>query len=358
MEINMKENSLLKTNRVIYFDLLRIIATFMIVAIHCIPHSSSDSTLFDWSVLAIYDSVTRWGVPVFVMISGALFLGKELSVNTLLKKNILRILSAFLFWSFLYNVLEMMEKGEVLSAKYFFINIIQGHYHMWFLYMIACIYLIVPMLNVIIKHIKLAYYFAALSFVFAFLIPQIITIIGLKSNYLGEGLNEVFSYTHMNFVLGFSGYFVLGYLLHKLQINKKLEILTYIIGIFSLLFTIAVTVWISMREKVLSELFFDSMTINILMMSISVFVFAKQHLNKNFKREHTIDFVSYISKCTFGVYLVHPLVIDCLNKFFGVTTNFFNPILSIPAIALLVFACSLGISAGLNKIPFVKKWFV
>ena len=102
---------------------------------------------------------------------------------------------------------------------------------MWFLYMIVCLYLIVPLLNKIVARFRLALYFVLLAFLFAFFIPQCINIVGLKSNYVSESLSEIMSFTHMNFVLGFSGYFVLGYLLNQVCITKKQEYLSYMLGI-------------------------------------------------------------------------------------------------------------------------------
>lgn len=57
----------------------------------------TDVISFEWNVFNFYDSIVRWAVPVFVMISGALFLSREYSIKKIYGKNILRILVAF-FW--------------------------------------------------------------------------------------------------------------------------------------------------------------------------------------------------------------------------------------------------------------------
>ncbi len=56
-----------------------------------------DIASFKWQVFNFFDSIVRWAVPIFVMISGALFLGRNSNIEKLYKKNILRIITFFLF---------------------------------------------------------------------------------------------------------------------------------------------------------------------------------------------------------------------------------------------------------------------
>ena len=161
----MKENKIL-TDRVVYFDYLRILATLAIVALHTCGKANVEIASTNWNVLNIYDSLTRWGVPVFVMISGALFLGKDIPMQKLLKKNILRIITAFLFWSLLYTMWKIQISEHSSSLRDVLLTFFKGHYHMWFLYMIVCLYLIVPLLNKIVARFRLALYLKCSSTTF------------------------------------------------------------------------------------------------------------------------------------------------------------------------------------------------
>ena len=301
--------------------------------------------------------MVQWGVPVFVMISGALFLGREQTLQKLFKKNILRIATAFVFWSVLYACWRYFVTHEKHSIREMLLSIIKGHYHMWFLFIIVGLYLIVPFLNKIVEDQKLAVYFVILAFLFTFLFPQVIELIGLKYTGPSEIMNEFISKFRMEFVLGYSGYFVLGYLLSRMRINKIAECVIYLLGVCGLVIRVIGSAWLA-RSEITTENVFDGLTVSVLLCSAAVFVFAKQHFNKPFKNEKAVQALSFLSKCTFGVYLVHPLVIDCLRRFAGVSALSFNPVISIPMIAILVFTASMVISAVLNIIPFVKKWFV
>ena len=95
-------------NKIIAFDSLRVVAILSVIVLH----ASAVVFLnlypsYDWNVANVYDSFMRWNVPVFFMISGALFLrrSKELNIKRLYSRNILRIVAIFVFWSIIYAII-------------------------------------------------------------------------------------------------------------------------------------------------------------------------------------------------------------------------------------------------------------
>ena len=69
-----------KTNgRILYFDFLRIFATLAVMVLHVAAQNWYGTSVpsFEWQTFNFFHSVTRFGVPIFVMISGALFLNKR-----------------------------------------------------------------------------------------------------------------------------------------------------------------------------------------------------------------------------------------------------------------------------------------
>ena len=88
------------SGRVLYLDGLRVFAIVAVIMVHvtCMFYTNSETS--NWYAAYFYGSFVRWCVPVFCMISGALFLTKqELSVKDLYLRYIKRIVLAFLFWS-------------------------------------------------------------------------------------------------------------------------------------------------------------------------------------------------------------------------------------------------------------------
>lgn len=137
-------------------DLLRIIAISAVVVIHTTQNMGKlDVYGFDWAVLNVYDGLVRWAVPVFAMISGVLFLNpaKEQPLKKLYSKNVLRIVTIILFWGLVYAALNHPPADLSFESLYaFFRTAVLGHYHMWFLYMIAGLYILVPILRCIAAH--------------------------------------------------------------------------------------------------------------------------------------------------------------------------------------------------------------
>ena len=89
-----------KTDRIQYFDYLRIFAVFSVVLLHVLAgHLWDDIGKPSFLVFDYYSAATRWCVPVFVMISGALFLDpdRDIHMERLHKKNLLRLVTALAF---------------------------------------------------------------------------------------------------------------------------------------------------------------------------------------------------------------------------------------------------------------------
>ena len=86
------------------------------------------------------------------------------------------------------------------------------------------------------------------------------------------------------------------------------------------------------------------------MVSVGIFLFFK---NYQFTNDRLILGINFISKYSYGIYLVHVLILIFLSKI-GLNNKLFNPILSIPLITFLCLTISGSIVFLLNKIPFGK----
>ena len=304
---------------------------------------------FEWNIFNFYDSIVRWAVPSFVMISGSLFLSRDIPLKKIFSKYIFRIVTAFLFWSFIYAAaMYIMKDRDIIKL---FGRFIRGHYHLWFLFMITGLYMIVPFTKKIAESEFLTKYFLVLAFIFTFFLPQSVNFISVFSEKYGTFANNILDNFHFHFVMGFTGYFLLGYFLNKIDITKKQERIIYFLGICGFIATILMSVMASWIKNEPNRIFYGSITVNVLFESVAVFIFFKKHFNKSSK------IILALSKYSFGAYLVHAAVIKVI-KFCGLNTLSFNPILSVPVIAVIVFVFSFSISAILNHIPLLKKYIV
>lgn len=333
-----------------YFDFLRVFAAFAVMILHVSAENwlTADVYSLEWGIMNFYDSLVRWAVPVFVMISGALFLSRDITLKKIVSKYIFRIFTAFLFWSFIYAFDYYAKHRNVMGAIAFFVK---GSYHLWFLFMITGLYLIIPFVKKIAESASLAKYFLLLAFISAFIIPELVQIISLFSEKYGLFAENVFNKFSLNFVTGFTSYFLLGYLLSKVYISHNAERLIYTAGIIGFILTILMSLCASRFKGEPFMGFYDYYNVNVLCEGIAVFVFFKAKFNRSVK------IIRLLSQYSFGAYLVHVAVIMLLLRL-GLNSLTFNPIISIPVISVIVFVISFSISAVLNNIPVLKRYIV
>ncbi len=353
----MTEN-VIHRERVIYFDVLRIAAIFFVMILHIAAENwgYTDVNTYEWSMMNIYDSISRWGVPILVMISGSLFLSRNISIERLYKKNILRLVIIFIVWSLGYSLLFNIIVNY--SLKSFISGFIKGHFHLWFLYMIIGLYMITPFLRIIVEDERLTRHFLLLALAFTVIIPEIISVISVFSEKYGEWVESVVSQAHIKFVLGYSMYFVLGYYLSTKQINRKNSLLIYLMGLVGFVSTIVLTSIVSRKTNVASDIFYNNLTINVMLESVAVFVLAKNNIHNDKVSNKAKMIIAKLSKYSLGAYLLHILAITFIRKFLSLTNISFNPLFSIPIISILTFVLSFGVSSILNHIPIIKKYFV
>ena len=343
-----------------WLHLLRILSVFCMMVLHVaasqwytVPVESAD-----WQIFNIYDSLVRFCVPVFVMLSGTMLLDpeREYSVKKLWRKKIFRLATAFLFWSSAYAVLGNLVKYRTLNAEVAF-NICKqfllGHYHMWFLFMIAGLYMVTPFLRRVCQSRRLTQYFLVLWFLFVCVAGVLQSIPALES-YVASILDKA----QLSMALGFSGYYVLGYYLRKNEISRCGRVILYSLGGASVIFTIAGTYLLSLRGGEASELFYNYLFPNVCFMSVSVFLLFKQALaTRNFSEKLT-RLLTFLSKRSFGMYLVHDFVNILFGQFLHITTLSFCPALSVPVLSLLVFLISFCITCILAKIPLLNRYIL
>lgn len=343
-----------KQKRTIYFDYLRVMATLAVIMLHMYAQNwyVSDVNGYNWQVFNLYDSIVRWGVPVFVMISGALFLKKELSLKVIYTKYIFRMAVSLVVWSAIYALFRYDEQQGRL------INFISAPYHLWFIFMIIGLYMMIPILKKVVENMYTLRYFLFMSFIFVGCIPELITIIrDFCTNSTILNCLEIIekNIKELNIAFGYSAYFVLGFYLSKIEFNKKQRKIIYILGCLGFIFTIVMDSFVALKNQQYCSNYYNNFMINVMMESIAIFVFFKY---RKFKNDNINKGISYIAQRCFGIYLVHVLLIKILKEQMGINTMTFNALLSVPVITILVFSTGLILSIILNKIPYIKKYIV
>ncbi len=361
---NLQQESGLSDSRKEYIDLLRIIACFAVIVIHIASENlyDLDFSSKEWMILNFYNGITRFCVPVFFMISGALFLGgRERSIKEMFTKYIFRTLAIYLLWSMLYAVFDVIviDKANTDILKQIIKMFIISKYHLWFLPTLIGLYIVTPLLYKIVNNNKdLSRYFLCIYFLFTLLIPFLLSFTELPYfSYIKTILQKI----SPEVVGTYCGYYVLGYYLHKyLNISKIIAS-----GIFAI--SILITVLSIMRGAAASAesgtiiTYYWYGSLPTFLMSFSIFMLCKTfYRNKNTDNNQKFivnrKWLSTTSEFTLGIYLIHPLFRSIFEDILGINNVSFNPLYFVPVLSLVVFVCSFASIAILRKIPVINRF--
>ena len=113
---------------------------------------------------------------------------------------------------------EGMILGKGLNAS--ILSVIYGP--LWFLFMLICLYLIIPFIRKFLDDNRLIIYFLGLNITVTFIIPLLSTAIGYFSVPAKRAVDMVVENSFFYFASGYTGYFILGYWLAKTPLYKFL----------------------------------------------------------------------------------------------------------------------------------------
>lgn len=335
--------------RICYLDLLKIIAIFFVVVIHVTAenwYTETDNVY--WVVNNSYNALSRWSVPVFVMVSGALFLSRDISVKTMFAKYIPRILLILLIWG-LYYWLYATNNWTIQNLWDSFVKLCSGeaYSHLWYLYMVIGLYLVTPILRLFVKNAEkqTIEYAVLLFFVLQVIIPYISKFIPAINSFYN--MLNIFPLTkYIIFYLG-------GYYFSQYDLSRSKRLILYISSIV-LLFATMINSDVVSYNAGTPKGNYGIFSIGTSLMAFSVFVFVKR-LEPILTNSTVLNrAISLLGPLTFGIYLLH-FRIDKLLLGFGLNSNFIHPILGVPIISILVFLITAFIVYLLSKIPYIRR---
>lgn len=327
-------------NKTAYFQWLRLLAAAAVVLMHTAADGFNTGAVDSarWVVLAGWDSLVRWPVPIFMMITGALFLPRRTTLRAVLTRYIPRMVLAYLLWSGIY---------ACCTGGDFFAKLAAGHFHLWYLPFLCGVYLALPFLQQIVREESLEKGLLAVSAVIGLLVPWLSEVLAWLLPGLSGVIRSIRGHLEYTFFLDCLALVLLGHALHQHQLEPGQRRRIYLLGLLGVLVTGTATVWASRRTGAPNTLFFDFKAPNNLCTAAAIFVFAKYNLNKLPKA------VDLLARCSFGIYLMHPLVIDGLARW-GVSV----PALGTPVLAAAVFAVCAAGSWLLARLPVIGKYLV
>lgn len=351
-----------KTERRTEIDLLRIAACFSVIMLHCSAQHWYDLSVWDseWIICNTYDAVFRFGVPVFVMISGALFLNREgeIDLRRLYRKNIFRLVTAYWFWSFLYGLWDcrIWFGNEGVIWKDYVMEFLLGRGHLWFIPMLVGIYVILPVLKGWTDHAprRQIEYFLGL-----FLVLQI-GVCTLEILEIPTMAKIILGFINVPLVCSYVGYFILGYYMKKYPLSARCQKWLYVLGGMGILGAIAVSTLVSVHRGTANAAAYDSFSLFTLLVSAALFLLFQERVSMKKWGNISQKLIRELSMNSFGVYLAHFGIMEALQTVgidsMGVFQRHMSHIWGIPLLAVLCFVISNFIAAVCRRIPLVGKY--
>ena len=147
----MNTNSLKITDgREVWIDWMRVAACFMVIIVHATEpfylggEGSLILTSTDAFWASFFDSLVRACVPLFIVASSYLQFPLHYSSGEFLRRRAVRILIPFVLWTLVYAFVW----GEPVSnLKDLMFNFNYSAGHLWFVYMLIGIYILIPLLS-------------------------------------------------------------------------------------------------------------------------------------------------------------------------------------------------------------------
>ena len=333
-------------------DLVKVWAIFCVVVIHTCNYELAVGSR-DWIVNIALGTFVRGGVPLFLMASGAVMLEpqKTIILKKLYLKNILRIITAMVFWGIAYKIYRLFDAGALSMPNVWQavkeVLVFNQEFHFYYIHIILIVYIFVPITRIIIKNAgkRELQYLLAVWFVFAVLYPT------LKPFWPFSLFGGFTVLWEINMVYAAIGYGILGYYLKKYAIAKGWDVFLAVAGF---LFIFLTTVIISLRRGYLYEHFLSGMSLGTAALAVGSFCFLNR-IKITGKRVESA--VIWLSKASFCIYLVHMLVIYFMKRA-GITAELGPDIISIPLMAVITIAFSCIVYFVISKLPVANKWII
>ncbi len=367
MNINNNDKIIKKSKRIFYLDALRTLAIISVIVIHVWSVTRGiimNSTAFgnaNWFIANIMGNCFRIGVDLFLMLAGALSLGRVWDIKTFLGKRFPRIIEPFIFWgiimvvftvlcSYLFPDIINLVKGfdfNTLSnytiSAFLAKELAFGPY--WFFWMILGTYLIMPIFNKWLLHsdLKEAEYFLCIWLITTIFDFTLMKDFPVKLSYFTSPI----------------GFAVLGYYLRHTK--RKIFNNLYIPIILILVGTICAVGISYMLSTPTTQYVFDRYSILMAIEVAGVFLLFRNlenvKLNINFFKNPNGIFrksIFSIAKYSYGLYLIHCPILIVMSLYLKKCTSLgFKPIVLISFFGTIAL-CWI-IMALLNRVPYINK---
>ena len=335
-------------------DLIRVVAIYLVVMIHVsgqLTNVWGKIPSDQWIIADMYGAVARISVPLFFMISGYLLLPRSESLRGFFTKQMVKVLIPFVAWSLIYLFWFCGNHANKCTTNLVSqLLLVKGtYYHLWFLYVLISIYLILPVLRLMFRPAadkNILWYLIGLWLVF----QPLLTIAKQAWNF---NIN-----ISPPLATGFLCFFVLGSLLGEIPLSRPMVFSAAALWVIGTFATVEGTYLLTLHSGAYNGIFYDFVSMNVIIASGAAFILLRRIAQAGVFTSLRVQAVTRsLAAASFGIYLVHILVVEILNDripIFHLNSFIGYPLWSVPLVTTTVFLVSFLIVRGLQKIPVIK----
>lgn len=337
-------------------DVAKIAAIFAVVTVHVTSGPNFNLGVLTnetWFVTTLIEIFNRWCVPLFVMVSGMLLLRSRTaaeSPGSFYRRRAARVAVPLIAWPIFYRFFAGWT-GPNSSFEENLALIYQGipYFHLYFLYLIAGLYLICPYLARAVDGLSQSQLagFAIGALAFGFLV------IGVPPWLPGTGPNA------FSMFVPYVGYFLAGAWLSRIRLDRQL--VTAAAAIFVLVgiaASLATYEFAHISTPLEWEYLYEYPTPTVIVMSICVFLAIRYICERREARGpiRHIRSLHYVGEATFGIFLIHPVFFQLWLEHSPVEEIEASTLLWwIPATVIGLIAISFACTVAMKQIPVLKR---
>lgn len=328
--------------RIFYLDELRAIAIFAVILCHVANLFPYLTDSLKVAIPFFCSDLGRIGVPIFLMLSGALLLNREYELGSFFKRRFSRILIPFVFWVIVIDILKFFVFGDNITQIW---DWSRGVGLTWYIYELIGLYLFIPVLNTFINKYNM-------KGVKYFLVLWIITLLLSAFNI------KYFSHLKLQQFAGLMGYMVLGYYLVNIEFKINDKVMILLGSVMFIVFYI-----INCHLSLITADTTEYLAITMILQSVGVFLIFKHISSYSQKNSNSIitkvhNYIENgrigkalvsISICSYGMYFVHYILCQ--------TWKLFHPhsLKLIPVLLVVTIILSWIITLILSRIPYLEN---
>lgn len=347
-----------ESSREVWLDILKVCVAPMIVLIHTVggPYGSTPLDSPKWIGYLILNTVPRYAVPVFLMISGILLIGKEYSAAKVWR-NVKKSLILLVAWNLTYIFAQALLWGpsESILSQILSLPVKRGPSgHLWYAYLLVWIYLFAPVVSLLYQALtnQLRVYFVLLTVIIPGILDLYIKIFEISAQ------STLYAF-QLYMTLTYIGIMFVGRLIYdnaeKIKHLGLLSLLAVVTGLGGML---AVTYCYATAHHAATDKFMaETQLLAVCYAGGMIGIVVKHRKALENMPERARRAAEWLSRHSIGIYFFHVLPIWTIGsiKISGISLSVYDGVAATLVLCVIYYVVTVIGVGLLEQIPLLKK---